>query len=481
MQQNTMIRLRCVVACALAAPAWAAPCPIERLDPDQRYGDGIFGVTTVIDGGRLALTGWCLRVQTGEPYDRFVAIYERSGMSWLETARLWPPEPEGDAGDFGTALLLDGDRLFVGSPRQAFEGAPFAGAVYIYEAQPGGAWTLTATLRPPEPEPVLEFGRALAMHDGQLLVGMPGCYDCPARYGEVLCHVESNGSYEVVQRLRAPAPIASDGFGLRLAVHGERLFVGAPYDGDGEARPGAAHCYRAEDGAWVHESTVRPPSAGVMSFGVGLAASADRLLVGAPGASRIDSDDDRPGAAYVFDRIGANWALTSTLQPAGLADGAAFGRTITISGDRAFIGAPYQSTGDGRPDGGAVYGHDISAPQPQPTATVEAPPDVVSGFGRSLGEGEGHLLITSSRVLDDGEEIVGAVFDFGLVDDLCCPADLDGDGMVGLTDLAILLATFGLEPGDPHYDPRGDVNGDGAIDISDLGALLSSFDQPCPA
>lgn len=51
------------------------------------------------------------------------------------------------------------------------------------------------------------------------------------------------------------------------------------------------------------------------------------------------------------------------------------------------------------------------------------------------------------------------------------PTDLDGDGQVGLSDLALLLSDFGCsEP--PCI---GDVDADGDTDISDLSQLLADF------
>ena len=55
------------------------------------------------------------------------------------------------------------------------------------------------------------------------------------------------------------------------------------------------------------------------------------------------------------------------------------------------------------------------------------------------------------------------------------PGDLDRDGDVDQSDLAILLATYELTEEDPFYDPRGDINGDGSIDQTDLGILLANY------
>jgi hypothetical protein len=55
-----------------------------------------------------------------------------------------------------------------------------------------------------------------------------------------------------------------------------------------------------------------------------------------------------------------------------------------------------------------------------------------------------------------------------------CPADLNGDGMVDASDLAILLGAWGSTT-----DITADLNGDSAIDASDLAFVLGAW-GPCP-
>lgn len=53
------------------------------------------------------------------------------------------------------------------------------------------------------------------------------------------------------------------------------------------------------------------------------------------------------------------------------------------------------------------------------------------------------------------------------------PGDLDGDGDVDLTDLAQLLAHYGMTEGATYED--GDLDGDGDVDLTDLAGLLAHY------
>ncbi len=55
------------------------------------------------------------------------------------------------------------------------------------------------------------------------------------------------------------------------------------------------------------------------------------------------------------------------------------------------------------------------------------------------------------------------------------PGDIDGDGVVSVTDLLALLSAWGPCPPDPEPCPA-DFNGVGAVDVTDLLTLLGNFD-----
>lgn len=98
-------------------------------------------------------------------------------------------------------------------------------------------------------------------------------------------------------------------------------------------------------------------------LGYTMALSGDTLVIGAPyedGSATIVNgapDDDRPdtGAAYVFRRTGDTWAQEAYLKASDNVAGDSFGQRVAISGDVIAIGAPYRDQDATVIDSGAVY------------------------------------------------------------------------------------------------------------------------------
>jgi hypothetical protein len=61
-----------------------------------------------------------------------------------------------------------------------------------------------------------------------------------------------------------------------------------------------------------------------------------------------------------------------------------------------------------------------------------------------------------------------------------CPADIDGDGIIGINDLSLLLSSFGLCHGQAGFRQAADLVPDRCIGLSDLAALLAQFGTACP-
>jgi hypothetical protein len=78
------------------------------------------------------------------------------------------------------------------------------------------------------------------------------------------------------------------------------------------------------------------------------------------------------------------------------------------------------------------------------------------------------------QVLTGGDfELTGGFRVISFAEPEPIPGDLDGDGDVDLTDLARLLANYGMTEGATYED--GDLDGDGDVDLSDLAGLLAHY------
>jgi hypothetical protein len=87
----------------------------------------------------------------------------------------------------------------------------------------------------------------------------------------------------------------------------------------------------------------------------------------------------------------------------------------------------------------------------------------------------GRFILARLEVMDQVLGVVDAVVMIEF-----CPGDVDLDGLVDQTDLGIVLASFGLCPGETGYSAQANLDtGDPCITQADLGILLSRFGLPC--
>lgn len=109
-------------------------------------------------------------------------------------------------------------------------------------------------------------------------------------------------------------------------------------------------------------------------------------------------------------------------------------------------------------------------------------PSTAGTYTYSLANGFANVLVQRnsppaiSTVKQATVAVSGGSFTF-TVGGSVCTGDLNGDNHVDLSDLAALLANYGLASGATYS--QGDLNGDGKVDLSDLAALLAVFGNNC--
>ena len=114
--------------------------------------------------------------------------------------------------------------------------------------------------------------------------------------------------------------------------------------------------------------------------------------------------------------------------------------------------------------GGAHSEEEVTANAPVPVAMVT---DRASAKHTHAPEAMQRMLkeTTPDLVLAD-HGFAGAAIEAGI--DAVSVADVNEDGQVSCSDLAIIRASFGKRAGQAGFDPRADVNRDGIVNVYDL-------------
>ena len=136
--------------------------------------------------------------------------------------------------------------------------------------------------------------------------------------------------------LPSSTPNVGDRYGLEVRFEGTTAAVGAYLDDGVVADAGAVHLQRFDGVGWTHEAkVVAADGAAQDGFGVGVAIDGDTLLVGAPFDNAAGTVS---GSAYVFVRSGSQWTQQAKLVPAGLAGDQHLGISVALDGDTAALG-----------------------------------------------------------------------------------------------------------------------------------------------
>jgi len=294
--------------------------------------------SVAVDDERMVVGQWI----TPEHLEGVARVFRRSGAAWIEEAVLTPQG--GFPGEqFGIAADIDGDSLVIGADLHG----P-GGAVYVFTRDAGG-WSQRALLMAADAAPGDQFGGAVALSGGVLVVGavladVGALVDAGAAY--VFC---GGGATWVQQaRLVEPAGHAQGGFGFSVAADGDSVLVGSPSaDTPAAAGAGAAYAYLRSGTAWTLQAMLASPH-GEAGDGAGYAVAleGDRAVSGAPFADDAFFGYVDAGEAQTFERSAGAWTHTGNLQSPFSGGGfKRLGSSVAVGADSTIAGAPGGSVG----------------------------------------------------------------------------------------------------------------------------------------
>lgn len=395
-------------------PTLCEPVPVEGIEEVwaarprlHRWGrgDALVSVTDACDSPRSeirheGITEWYARDERGleqgftireapargvgdEPLRLVLTLGERFSAEILPggcDARLFPEEG-------GSALSYSGLRAWdANGAALSAQLAPAPGGLAIHVDDRDAAYPITVDpmiwierdrITPTLSPVATGWSQSMSRADDWLVVGAFG--DDTVAPGAGAAYVFQRFGPTWWQRavLTAPDAEALDHFGISVSLSGDTALIGVPNDDDRGGNAGAAYVYVRSGFSWVVQAKLTASDASASDvFGRTVCLSGDLAFVGAPYA-------DGGGAVYVFQRIGTGWFEQAKLIATGTASSDNFGDAIAFQSGTALIGAPGAGTGGSYTGTTFVFVRTGSVWSRQAILTA-GDPTAAAGFGNAV-------------------------------------------------------------------------------------------------
>lgn len=273
-----------------------------------------------------------------------VFVFELENDKWLEKQLVKPEKP--DPGDmFGGAVAISGDLMVVGAPRynmMLFKLVPPTepGVAYVFARQ-GGVWKQEGTLDPSPSSGADMFGFHVAVHGETVLVGAPYDSQGGSHAGAVYSFARNGGAWMLQQKILASSPVAEASFGVSMAIEGDVFVVGAMQDSSVAEAAGSAYIFTRSAGMWSQQDRLQAPMPRALAtFGTVTAIHHGQVVVAAPGLD-LRQRQTPPGAAYLFrpDPASSKWGMVAQFQGAVPRSNDLFGGSLAITASAIIVGA----------------------------------------------------------------------------------------------------------------------------------------------
>ena len=206
---------------------------------DGTHGDR-FGVEVALDGDTAVM---------GAPEDDAAAgnggsayVYVRAGSTWTFQEKLLAADADNDD-QLGYALAIDGDTIVMGADNDDVNG-PTSGTAYVFVRE-GDTWSQQTKLIAPDGVKWDNAGRGVSVLGDRALMGAPGVdgvldINVGAAY---VFERNADDQWLFAGKLMPETPVEEQ-FGTAIAMHGGYVVIGAPEFG--HADHGKAYVWRPE-------------------------------------------------------------------------------------------------------------------------------------------------------------------------------------------------------------------------------------------
>jgi hypothetical protein len=356
--KKTIVLFLCCLSIFSHAQDWNQ---IAKITANVRTEGDNFGRSVAISGNYAVVGGLdnSTLSKAGAAY-----IFHNDAGTWNFVKKL-TADPQDEDDEFGVSVAISGDYIVVGSSKHDEDAngdnsLTDAGSVYIFGKDAGTGWGLIKKIVATDRLPGNLFGHSVAISGGNVVVGTPhidfASSGEDAGTGSVYVFNKdfpTPDSWGVAKKITADTE--GTGFGFAVAIDGLQLVVGAFGDSFTPEGPdpepllytGAAYFFK-NDGLtpdnWALQTkltAIEPTQAGF--FGMYVSIHGNRAVVGTP------FEDTWSGAAYLCIGDGTSWTVAKKFPPPASIFG--FGASVSIYGDNVLIG----SVGDGTDAGGGNF------------------------------------------------------------------------------------------------------------------------------
>lgn len=340
----------------------------QKLIPLDTVASDRVGSSVCISGDRVVIGAWGAGSAYVFRYSDNATPLDPNDDVWVEEAKLLP---SGAGGLFGWSVSISGDRAIVGARFDPSAGSQ-AGAAYVFRRDDNDtpndptddSWVEEDILTASDANGGEQLGGSVAIDGDYAITGAQNDDDAGEGSGSAYVFykddndtpLDPSDDFWVEQaKLIGSDEAAGDNFGISVSISGSRAVVGAWHHNAVGDQSGAAYVFRRDDNdtpadptddTWVEEAKLTPSDAAVFDqFGVAVAIDGDRIV----GGAWLDDDGGNlTGSAYVFRRDDNAtpafpdddfWVEEAKLTASDATAGDELGKSVSISGDLAAIGA----------------------------------------------------------------------------------------------------------------------------------------------
>ncbi|KPA19081.1 hypothetical protein MHK_000701, partial [Candidatus Magnetomorum sp. HK-1] len=308
---------------------------------------------------------------------------------------------------FGRKMYISDDYAIIGD-RRGYGNVSDSGFALVFKRNSSGTWEYVSKLVASDGEGSDLFGESVAISGNYIIVGAPWNDDYASASGSAYIFKWNGSSWSQTDKLTPSDTIGSDYFGWSVSIYGDYAVAGCPsYNG---THSGYVYVFRRSGESWnqVAKKTSSDAANGDR-FGWSVSMDNGYFIAGAKGD---DDNGSGSGSAYIFQGSGSTWTQRAKLKPS---DGAAddnFGDYVQMSGEYVIISAPYDDNTNGVDSGCAYIFQGSSSSWTQRSKLVPTESVAADKFGYNMVSLSGDYAMGGTYTSDFNGENSGAAYIF---------------------------------------------------------------------